>query len=131
MPLNLTILEEIDIVTEIESPEFIYSIDSLTEQVAFSKYINLLSGKRILLLNSRLFNIPFMVASLKEHHIETILKEEALIMKNYIMINLSNPDFLKQVFEFINEIDRREKTTENSTQFKNILQYLRDNKSVI
>lgn len=117
--------------TELQNPDFIFSTDSLEEKLAFIKYISNLTGRRIILLDDDIFILPFVVSSLKESNIETILKEGGYNLKKILFSNLSNPDFLKQVSEFINEIDRREKTTENSTRFKNILQYLRDNRFIV
>lgn len=131
MPIHLATLEEIDILTEIQSPEFVYSIESTEERIIFSKYINSLPEKRIILLNLGLFNLPFVIAGLKESHVESIIKDEALVVKKYIFTNLSDTEFLKNVLEFSSELDRREKTTENTTRIKNLLQYLKDNKNII
>ena len=131
MPSHLTTLEEVDIITEMQSPELVYSIESTEEQIIFSKYINSLPDKRIVLLNINLFNFPFVIAGLKESHIETLTKEEALVVKKYVFANLSNTEFSRKVVEFISELDRREKTTENTTRIKNIIQYLKDSKNII
>ena len=44
---------------------------------------------------------------------------------------ISNPEFLKQVSDFIAELDNSQKTTENSTRFNSILQYIKDNKFIV
>lgn len=128
---DLTLLEEFDILSELQFPDFIYSDDSTEEKYAFSAYLASLSGRRILLLHNELINMPFVLASLKENHIEIIIKEGGFNIKKILLSNLSSPEFLKQSSDFAAELDRREKTTENSTRLKNILQYLRDNKYII
>lgn len=131
MAKELNILEEFDILSELQFPDYIYSLDSEEEKFAFSNYIKYLSGRRVLLLHNGLFDYPFAVASLREIHIEEIFKNGGYAFKKILLDNLSDQEFLKQVSDFIAELDRREKTTENSTRLKNILQYLRDNKYII
>lgn len=131
MPSNISPLEEIDIITEIQSPDSVYSVDSQDEKMVFSKFINSLSEHRILLLNNDLFDYPFVVAGLTERHFEAILKDEKYEIKKLLINNLSDSEFLKQVAGFITEMDNRDKTTENSTRFKNVMQYLRDNRFIV
>lgn len=128
---KLNIIEEFDILTELQSPDFIFSTDSLEEKLAFCKYITNLSSHRILLLHSELLNVPFVIAGLTEEHIESLFKDSGYNIKKALFSNMSNQNYLKQVQEFMTELDNRNKTTENSTRLKNILQYLRDNKSII
>lgn len=131
MPKELTLLEEFDIIAELQFPDFVYATDSMEEKIAFSKMISNLSNKRIMLLDDALFNFPYIAAGLQEEHIETIIKEGDYDGKKIIFENFNDLYFLKQTEELMDELDRREKTTENSTRLKNILQYLRDNKSII
>lgn len=131
MPKELTALEEFDLIMELQFPDFVYSIDSMEEQIAFSKMINILSSHRIMMLYDDLFDYPFVIAGLQSNHIETLIQESELTLKKGIIFNLSDPEFLNEVGEIIAELDRRDKTTENSTRLKNILQYLKDNKYII
>lgn len=131
MAKELNILEEFDILSELQFPDYIYSLDSEEEKFAFSNYIRYLSGRRILLLHDRLFSYPFAVASLREIHIEEIFKNGGYAFKKMFLDNLSDLEFLKQVSDFVTELDKRGRTTENSTKLKNILQYLKDNKHII
>lgn len=129
--IQLNPLEEIDVLIELQNPLFVYATNSMEEQIAFAKYINSLSDKRILLLGINLFETPFIIATLKENNIEAILREGGNELKKILFSNLSNPEFVKKVADFVIELDRRDKTTENSTRFKNILQYLRDNRFIV
>lgn len=128
---ELNILEKFDILTELQFPDYIYSIESVEEKIAFSNYISALSDRRILLLHEGSYNFPFVIAGLKESHIEIILKESNYYSKSLLLFKFLNPVDLKQISNFITELDRRGKTTENSARLKNILQYLRDNRFVI
>lgn len=132
MPKELTLLEEFDIIAEFQFPDFVYASDSLEEKKAFANYMGSLSSRRILLFDDGVFYFPFAIAGLREQHIETIVKDGDHSLKEDILFNLlSNPDFLKQVSDFTDELDERGRTTENSTRLKNILQYLKDNKYII
>ncbi len=128
---ELTLLEEFDILSELQFPDFIYSADSAEEKFAFSAYLASLSGRRILLLHNEIFNMPFALASLKENHIETIIKEGGFNVKKILLSNLLNDGIAKQSSDFAAELDRRAKATENSARLKNILQYLKDNKYTV
>lgn len=131
MPQELSTLEEFDILSELQFPEYIFSIDSIEEQLAFSTYISSLSGRRILIVHDGILNYPFVVAGLTETHIEIILKEGSANMKKTLMNNILNIEFQEEISRFITELDRHNKTTENFTRFKNILQYVKDNKIII
>lgn len=131
MPKELTLLEEFDIITELQFPDFVYSTESLEEKVAFCNFINKLSDHRILSLDYDLFNLPFVFTGLKEGHIEYLLKEGSHIFKKILYVNISDSEFLKQISDFASELDKRGRTTENSTRLKNILQYLKDNRFII
>lgn len=132
MPKELTLLEEFDIIAELQFPDFVYTSDSLEEKIAFTNYIGSLSSRRILLFDDGVFYFPFAVAGLREQHIETIIKDGDHSLKEDMIFNLlSNSNFLEQVSDFTDELDKRGRSTENSTRLKNILQYLRDNKYII
>lgn len=130
MPI-LNLFEELDILIELQFPDFVYATSSDEEKIAFSKYINSFPSQRILLISATIFNFYFVVAGLKEIHIETLLKDGDHNTKKMLFFNMSTPGFLSQVSDFVAELDRRDKTTENSTRLKNILQYLSDNKYII
>lgn len=131
MPKELTLLEEFDIIAELQFPDFVYAADSIEEKIAFCKFIERLSARRIMLVDDILFDFPFVVAGLTENHIETLIRESDYNCKKTLFENFNDSYFLKQVEELINELDRRGKTTENSTRFKNIMQYLRDNRFIV
>lgn len=131
MPIELDPLEEFDVLSEFQFPDFIYSLDSIEEKISFSNYINSLSNRRILLIHDELFNSYFVLASLKEDQLETLVKEGGSNIKKIIISNLSDSETIKKVAEFASELDKRSKTTENSTRSRNILQYIKDNKSII
>lgn len=132
MTLELNFLEELDILFELQYPNYVFTMDNLDEKIAFSKYISSLSNKRMVILNDAIYEeLSFAVAGLKEGHIETILKDGPHATKRTIFSIFSNPEFLKQVIDFITELDRRGKTTENSARFQNIMQYLKDNKYIV
>lgn len=131
MPKELDPIEEFDILTELQFPDYIYSIDSIDEQIAFSKYINSLPDRRILLLHNELLTAPFVVAGLTENHIETIIKDGSYNSKFVIFIALADEEFMNDVLSFSNELDYRNKTTENSTRLTSIVQYLKDNANII
>lgn len=131
MPKELTLLEELDIITELQFPDFVYSTESMEEKIAFCGFINRLSDRRILSLDDDLFNLPFVFAALKENQLEYLLKEGSYIFKKILYVNISDLEFLKQVSDFVDELDKRGRTTENSTRLKNILQYIKDNKYII
>lgn len=131
MPKELTFLEEFDITMELEFPDFVYATNSMEEKIAFCNLMSGLSNRRIMLLYDDLFDYPFVIAGLQLGHIETLIKESDLDLKENIILNLSAPEFLKEVEEIIAELDRRQKTTENSARLKNILQYLKDNKFIV
>lgn len=128
---TLNQFEELDILIELQFPDFVYATNSDEEKIAFSKYINSLPSQRILLTSATILNFYFVVAGLKEIHIETLIKDGDYNMKKIIFLNKSTQEFSRQVSDFANELDRRDKTTENSTRLKNILQYLSDNKYII
>lgn len=131
MPQSLNMLEEFDILSELQFPDYIYSLESIEEQIAFSKYIMSLSDKRILLLHEGIFDFPFVVASLTNNHIESILKDGSYSVKKILIYNINDSIFINQVIQFVSLLDKHNKTTENSTRLKNILQYLKDIKSII
>lgn len=131
MPIELNLIEEFDILTEFQFPDYIYSIDTIEEQIVFSKYINSLSNHRILLLHREIFDFPFVLAGLKEGQMETIIKDSAQELKDNLIFNFSETGFLDEITAFVDELDKRSGTTENSTRLKNILQYLKDNKYII
>lgn len=131
MPQPLNMLAEFDILSELQFPDYIYSLESIDEQIVFSKYISLLSEKRILILHDSILNLPFVISGLSKEHIEAIMKNGGYSMKKILFEKLFNPEFLNIVNEFIIELDRREQTTENTTRIKNIIQYMKDNKNII
>lgn len=131
MPTELDLIEEFDILTEFQFPDYIYSIDTTEEQIVFSKYINSLSNHRILLLHREIFDFPFVLAGLKEGQVETIIKDSAQELKDNLIFNFSEIGLLDDITTFIDELDKRSGSTENSTRLKNILQYLRDNKYIV
>lgn len=128
---ELAPIEEIDILIEMQNPLFIYSTDSIDEQIAFAKYINNLSDRRILLSEQILFDTPFAIAGLRENHVEAILKESDYKIKHEMFTAFNNYEFLIEIQKFITELDRIQKTIENSARFQNIIQYLRDNRFII
>lgn len=128
---TLNPFEELDILIELQFPDFVYATGSDEEKIAFSKYINSLSSQRILLVSATIFNFYFVIAGLKEIHIETLVKDGDHNTKKVLFSNISNLEFISQASDFAAELDRRGKTTENSARLKNILQYLSDNKYVI
>lgn len=128
---TLNPFEELDILIELQFPDFVYATSSDEEKIAFSKYITSFPSQRILLISATIFNFYFVVAGLKEIHIETLVKDGDHNTKKVLFSNMSTPGFLNQVSDFAAELDRRGKTTENSTRLKNILQYLSDNKYII
>lgn len=131
MPKELTLLEEFDIVAELQFPDFIYATDSMEEKIAFSKMINDLSNRRIMLIDDILFSFSFITAGLNESHIETLTRGSDYNCKKALFENFGRPYFVKEVEEIIAELDRRQKTTENSARLKNILQYLKDNRFIV
>lgn len=131
MPTELDLIEEFDILTEFQFPDYIYSIDTTEEQIVFSKYINSLSNHRILLLHREIFDFPFVLAGLKEGQAETIIKDSAQELKDNLIFNFSEIGLLDDITTFVDELDKRSGSTENSTRLKNILQYLKDNKYIV
>lgn len=131
MPKELTLLEEFDVITELQFPDFIYSTESLEEKIAFCAFINNLSEKRALLLDEGLFNFPFVFAGLQENNIEYIIREGGVVLKKIFYVNISDAGFINEILKISNELDNRQKTTENTTRIKNIIQYLKDNKKII
>lgn len=131
MPKELTLLEEFDVIAELQFPDFAYSTESFEDKIAFCNFINKLPERRILLLDDDLFNLPFVFAGLQEIHIEHLLKDGGYILKKILHVNIADTDFFNEVLKFVSELDSRNKTTENSTRIKNIVQYLKDNKHII
>lgn len=131
MPKELTLLEEFDVIAELQFPDFAYSTESFEDKIAFCNFINKLPERRILLLDDDLFNLPFVFAGLQEIHIEHLLKDGGYIFKKILHVNIADTDFFNEVLKFVSELDSRNKTTENSTRIKNIVQYLKDNKHII
>lgn len=132
MPKELSLLEEFDVIMELQFPDFIYSLETINEKVAFIDYISSFSNRRILTIDDDLFNYPFVIAGLKQDHIETLIREGDVEMKKNLIFNLLfNDIFIKEVDKFAVELDNRQKTTENTTRIKNIIQYLKDNKNII
>lgn len=131
MPKELTVLEEIDLTTEIYYPDQTYSVETQEEMESLARYINSLSNRRILLLADYLFAEPYVLWGLNEGHIETIIKAGKLELKKTLITILLNPIIMEKMLNYFNKLDNREKTTENSTRFKNILQYLRDNRFIV
>lgn len=131
MPKELTLLEEFDVIAELQFPDFAYSTESFEDKIAFCNFINKLPERRILLLDDDLFNLPFVFAGLQEIHIEHLLKDGGYILKKILHVNIADADFFNEVLKFVSELDSRNKTTENLTRIKNIVQYLKDNKHII
>lgn len=131
MPKELTLLEEFDVIAELQFPDFAYSTESFEDKIAFCNFINKLPERRILLLDDDLFNLPFVFAGLQEIHIEHLLKDGGYIFKKILYVNIADTDFFNEMLKFVSELDSRNKTTENSTRIKNIVQYLKDNKHII
>ena len=128
---EITPIEELDILIEMQNPLFIYSTDSFDEQMAFTEYINSLSNRRILLSEQILFDAPFIAAGLQESHIETIIKEGSHKLKRGMFTAFSNHEFLINIQKITEELDQRQKTAKNSARFNNIMQYLRDSRFII
>lgn len=131
MPQPLNILEEFDVLSELQFPDYIYSLESVEEQIVFSKYISSLPEKRTLILHDNILNLPFVISGLNKEQVETIIKNGGYSMKKIMLDNIFDPEFLSDVNKFVIELDSREKTTENTTKIKNIIQYLKDNKNII
>lgn len=131
MPKELTLLEEFDVIAELQFPDFAYSTESFEDKIAFCNFINKLPERRILLLDDDLFNLPFVFAGLQEIHVEHLLKDGGHILKKIFYVNIADTDFFNEMLKFVSELDSRNKTTENSTRIKNIVQYLKDNKHII
>lgn len=131
MPKELTLLEEFDVIAELQFPDFAYSTESFEDKIAFCNFINKLPERRLLLLDDDLFNLPFVFAGLQEIHIEHLLKDGGYILKKILYVNIADTDFFNEMLKFVSELDSRNKTTENSTRIKNIVQYLKDNKHII
>ncbi|MFH1392160.1 MAG: hypothetical protein ABIG90_00555 [bacterium] len=128
--LNISPIEEVDIIARILYPHFIYPIKTIQQKAILADYIKSISQTRALLLEVFSLEEPAILAGLTKKDIEHIVKQGILEQKQAIFNAFNHPQKQQKILEIAQAMDIKNQTQENTQRIYEITQYFEDNKII-
>lgn len=132
MTKKLDIMEELDILELIETPELSYATDSLLERKKIAKNVLFRNPEEILFINKTGFRADSVFAGLNEKHIEYFIKNAPIEHKKEIIRMLKDQKMMNGVWEIVKSMDddAGDGSVKNQVRMKKVVQYIQDNWAV-
>lgn len=126
----LSTLEEFDIIRKLQFPHTL-SHQNLSQKIALVTKMLSRSSAELLLVTPSGFSTDFILAGLSEKHIEYIALNAPNEYKKEIFDSMIKLSIIKEIFEIARSMDDDlgERVTQNQDRVRNIIQYIKDNRS--
>ncbi len=129
--LELTLPEEFNIKGTIQEPHFSYIESTILNRMRVSSSILNRNEQDVLLIDNSGFLIDSVFTGLTEKHIEYIAKNGPQKYKESLLKILQDTEMMKGVSEIAKAMDEDlgRNTTQNQDRVKNVIQYIKDNRT--
>lgn len=128
---NINYADETLVIKSLQKPYFLYTSNRLTDRATVAKLVFLKKENEMLLVDPFGFLIDSVFAGLTEKHIGYIAKNGPKEYKENLLEILSDQGAMKGVFEIAKAMDEdmNGDTNQNQERVKNVIQYIKDNKT--
>jgi len=127
MPNFTSTLDEFDIVMNLQFPHTLPASKTILASNILQR-----SADDILLISPSGFENSAILSGISEKQIEAIAKKAPAEHKISLIRTMSNPSYLKEIFEIAKSLDENigNNCQKNQLRVKNVIRYIKDNFSV-
>ena len=102
------------------------------QKIMLAQYISNLDVKSLLIPSCYIFSYSPIVAGLTEKHVEYVAKNAPAVYKTELLNAVSQDYKLQEIFNIakLMDDDLGNNSTENQMRIRNIVQYIKDNKTI-